>query len=80
MLSALLNERERFEKADWHVLFRGEVPPVFWSVFRDFVIGHDEIQSSLAFLAEMLVNNRTVEHLFDIDSMSSKWLQEVTAL
>ena len=80
MVFALLNEMEKFEKADWHLLFRNEVPPVYWSVFRRYVLGHTEIQSSLTFLVELLETYPTTERVFDMDKTSSQWLQEVMAL
>lgn len=80
MLVALLNEMEKFEKADWHILFRNEVPAVFWSVFRHFALDNPEIQSSLKFLAEILENHNSTEKVFGLEDTTSKWLHEVMTL
>lgn len=57
MVLAILDETETFEKADWPAVFRVQVPAVFWSIFRRFVLNHPEIYTSLQFLAEALVDH-----------------------
>ena len=80
MLFALLDEMDKFEKADWDILFRNEVPAVFWTLFRHFVLDNAEIHSSLTFLAEMLENHNSTDHVLGLDDTTSKWLQEVMTL
>jgi hypothetical protein len=57
MVLAILDETETFAKADWPTVFLSQVPAVFWSIFRRFVLNHPEIYSSLQFLAEVFVEN-----------------------
>ena len=80
MVAALLETTEKFEKAEWQILFRSEVPDAFWFLFRHFVLSHGEIQSSLQFLATSLQCEHTTKDQTLVKDISTTWLKQVTTL
>jgi hypothetical protein len=52
-LVQVILQETAFEKDEWPIIFRVEVPAVFWSVFRRFLLEHPEVHGSLLFLAEL---------------------------
>jgi hypothetical protein len=52
-LVQVILQETAFENDEWPIIFRVEVPAVFWSVFRRFLLEHPEVHGSLLFLAEL---------------------------
>jgi hypothetical protein len=55
MVTALLDENPlSFLKHDWDVLFRPEVPGIFWWLLKRYVQENNEAINALVFLSELL--------------------------